>query len=294
MLSDAEKRNGMMLLKIGALAAIAVAVPTRFNDQVIDSTTYEVISPRIPAAFEGFRIVQISDIHNRSFAPHQSQLLDHVRAARPDLIVITGDLTYHGKWSSDYVHDLARGLVEIAPAYFVTGNHDITSKDLPGMMRLLEEQEVQVLAGRNVIIKRGKKSIAVAGIDDPSIFYDRRKSWSQAIDHWKTALAALRKSTQRGSYTVLLSHRPELITSYAGLGFDLVLAGHAHGGQVRLPFIGAVYAPDQGLFPRYTSGMYSMGKTRMIVSRGLGGSHFPFRIFNHAELVVVRLTRCIE
>jgi predicted MPP superfamily phosphohydrolase len=279
-----------MLLKLCAITAITFTVLARYSDRMIDTTSCEVVSSRLPAAFNGFRIAQISDLHNQRFGPNQSRLLELVRMAHPDLIAITGDLTYHGRWSSDYVCELARGLVEIAPVYFVTGNHDVSSRNLLEMLKLLEGLGVKVLAGRSVAVQRCKQSIVIAGIDDPYIFYDKRKPAIQAVNQWKTSLAALRNRIPRGSYTILLSHRPELIGSYAELGFDLVLAGHAHGGQVRLPFIGALYAPDQGLFPRYTSGTYSMGRTKMIVSRGLGKSNFPFRIFNRPELVVVRLT----
>lgn len=248
----------------------------------------------MPAAFDGFRIVQISDLHNQRIGPNQARLLELVRLAHPDLIAITGDLTYHGKWTTQSILNLARHLAGLAPVYFVTGNHDIRSSYLSGMLKLLENVGVQVLAGKSVIVKRGEEFIVVAGIDDPDIFYEKRKSRAQAIDQWKTALATLHDSIQPGYYTLLLSHRPELIASYVDLGFDLVLAGHAHGGQIRLPFIGAIYAPNQGFFPRYTSGMHSMGGTKMIVSRGLGKSHFPLRIFNRPELVIVRLFKGME
>jgi predicted MPP superfamily phosphohydrolase len=280
-----------VLLRIGALAVIAVITISRFDNQTIDSTSYEVVSSRIPPAFDGFRIVQISDLHNRRFGPNQERLLQLVRKANPDLVAITGDLTYHGKMDLGCFHDLIYGLVAIAPVYFVTGNHDIISSDLPGMRKSLEDLGVQILAGRSVVVKRGNESVAIAGIDDPDIFYEKGKSQPQAIDRWKVALAGLRVRIQPGLYSLLLSHRPERLGSYADFGFDLVLAGHAHGGQVRLPLLGAIYAPDQGFFPRYTSGRYSMGRTQMIVSRGLGNSHFPIRILNNPELVIVRLTR---
>jgi uncharacterized protein len=258
---------------------------------MIDSTTYEVVSSRMPTAFDGFRILQISDLHHQRFGTDQSRLLGHARMARPDLVAITGDLTYRGTWSSWYVLELARELADLAPVHFVTGNHDCTSPDLPGMLALLKGVGVQVLSGRSIVITRGKESIAVAGIDDPRIFREKKKSRAQAIIRWKANLATLRRSIPRRVYTILLSHRPEFAQFYAELGFDLVLAGHAHGGQIRLPLVGAMYAPNQGLLPRYTSGMYSVGATRMVVSRGLGKSHIPVRLFNRPELVVVRLTR---
>jgi uncharacterized protein len=257
----------------------------------IDSTAYEITSPRLPASFDGFRIVQIADLHNRRFGPGHLRLLDLVRAARPDMIALTGDLTYRGEWDCEAAADLAGRLVAIAPVFFVTGNHDVSLDDLRALLTLLQDNGVTVLAGRSVAIDRRGETIFVAGIDDPRMFFDERRFLARGMDLWRARLAALRDGTREGGFTVLLSHHPELLAAYAEEGFDLVLSGHAHGGQIVLPVVGPLFAPDQGWFPRYASGVHARGGTRMVVSRGLGRSLFPWRIRNRPELVTVHLRR---
>lgn len=278
-----------MLLKMGIAIAIVTIALARSGGDRISSSTYEIASARIGKSFDGYCVVQISDLHNQLFGFDHSHLIETVRAAHPDLIAVTGDLTYRGRWRADYARGLALRLVALAPVYFVTGNHDIASKDLPGLLKLLEDSGVHVLAGRSVFITRGNRTIVLGGIDDPRFYRNSRNPRASTIERWTKDLVALRDSERPLSFTLLLSHRPELLKNYANVGFDLVLAGHAHGGQIRLPVIGAIYAPDQGWFPSYTSGVYSLAKTQMVVSRGLGRSAFPTRFLNPPELVIVHL-----
>jgi predicted MPP superfamily phosphohydrolase len=171
----------------------------------------------------------------------------------------------------------------------VSGNHDVVSDDLPSPLARLTDYGIQVLEGESAFKGRGMQSIAFAGMQDPRVFRQQGGK-GKTIDRWKAALASIRDRLG-DRYSVLLSHRPEHFAHYASLGFDLVLAGHAHGGQIRLPFVGALYAPEQGWLPRYASGVHVSGGTSMIVSRGLGNSWFPIRFLNRPELVVVRLRK---
>jgi predicted MPP superfamily phosphohydrolase len=274
---------------IGMAAILAFAVLIFLGGNWLQATTYEIPSSGIPASFDGYCVVQVSDLHNHHFGKHQFRLTRAIRNARPDLIAITGDLTFLGSWNAEDIKDLARQLKDIAPVFFVSGNHDVHSDDLPSLLDQLRGYGIQVLEGESAVISRGTKSIIIAGIQDPRAFRHRGGP-KMTIDLWKAASASLRESLG-DQYTVLLSHRPEFFAKYADLGFDLVLSGHAHGGQVRLPFVGALYAPDQGWLPRYASGLHVRGGTRMIVSRGLGNSWFPIRFLNRPELVVVRLRK---
>jgi predicted MPP superfamily phosphohydrolase len=274
---------------IGVAAILAFAVLISFGGNWLQTTTYEIRSSRVPASFDGYCIVQVSDLHKQRFGEHQFRLTRAIRNARPDLIATTGDLTYLGLWNAEDIEDLARQLKDIAPVYFVSGNHDVLSDDLPSLLDQLSGYGIQVLEGESTVISRGTESIKVAGIQDPRAFRQQGGT-GRTIDRWKTALASLRDSLG-DRYTVLLSHRPEHFAQYASLGFDLVLSGHAHGGQIRLPFAGALYAPEQGWLPQYASGVQVSEGTRMIVSRGLGNSWFPIRFLNRPELVVVRLRK---
>ncbi len=281
----------MPLILIKALALPFLMILIFMGNNWVEGTAYELRSEKLPPSFDGFCIVQISDLHNHRFGPYQPQFLQLIRDANPDLIAITGDIINQGKVRLDYVLELVRQLTAIAPCYFVTGNNEVLFADLPGLLAQLETAGVKVLRGESVSWKRGAESLVVAGIDDPKTFRASGMSIPQAVAQWEKELTRLRESIGQDRFTVLLSHRPEHISRYARLGFDVVLSGHAHGGQVRLPGIGALYAPNQGLLPHYTSGMYLSRETTMVVSRGLGRSPFPVRVLNRPEIVIVRLRK---
>jgi uncharacterized protein len=269
---------------IAVLALLALA-----GSNWLQLTTYELRSGRLPALFDGYCIAQISDLHNHKFGRDEGRLLKAIREAKPDLIAITGDLTYLGSWDADQVRSLVSGLLGLAPVCYVSGNHDVLEGRFQELAHQLASLGVLVLQGESTIVRRRTQSIVLAGIPDPTSY---RQSGRYALpgSEWETALTDLRQEIG-SEYCILLSHRPEPFTLYSDLRFDLVLAGHAHGGQIRLPGIGALYAPDQGWLPRYTSGVYASGRTKMVVSRGLGNSWFKVRISNRPELVVVRLRR---
>ena len=259
---------------------------------LIEKTLYEVRSARLPSSFDRFCIAQISDVHDHQFGLHQERLLELVREAHPDLIAITGDLVYEGWRETKFSPDLPRELSAIAPAYFVTGNHEIRSDHKPAyrVLDFLEDSGVSVLRGASALIFRGEDAITIAGVDDPRAFGHERASNALRLRRWSKMLTEVRDTIKHEFFSLLLSHRPELISHDAQAGSDLVLAGHAHGGQIRFPLIGALYAADQGLLPPYVSGMHTMDATTMIVSRGLGSSrHMPVRVLNRPEIVFVRL-----
>jgi len=205
------------------------------------------------------------------------------------MIAMSGDLIRKNGGHPASIRNLALDLTRIAPTFFVTGNHEARSRSLPELLQLLRSSGVRILECDSMVLSRGNGSIAVAGIGDPGRYSRHGISWTESVEKWESDLSALRKKIQPGLYAVLLSHRPEFFGRYAELGFDLVLSGHAHGGQVRLPFIGALYAPGQGMFPALTSGMHRQGRTALVISRGLGTSGIPVRMLNRPELVVVRL-----
>ncbi len=281
----------MPYLIVGTAVAALLIVLAYVGNNSIQMTAYEVACPRLPPRFDGFRIVQISDLHDHRFGPFQPRFMQYVREARPDVIAITGDITQGGRLRIGDFRALARQLTAIAPVFFVTGNHEATCPDLPGLLAEMEKAGIIVLRSGSVTIQRGEQRIAIAGIDDPKIFLPRGQRMREAVDRWNAEMERFRTGLDAERFTVLLSHRPEFLRRYARLGFDLVLAGHAHGGQIRLPGIGALYAPSQGLLPRYTSGVHVIGQTAEVVSRGLGGSLLRTRVFNRPEIVVIELKR---
>lgn len=265
---------------------LAFGIWVYWGNTSIQTTRIRVSSEKIPAAFDGFTIVQVSDLHNATFGEHQSRLLEAVRNATPDVIAITGDLIDSNLTDVSKAMEFVHGAVEIAPVYYVTGNHEARSEQYASLQQQMLEAGVVLLRDKSVEIHRENASVQLLGVDDPAFVKSADVSHTTNLDAQLKALLE-----QRDDYTILLSHRPELFSVYADHHIDLILSGHAHGGQVRLPFVGGLVAPNQGFFPTYSEGMHVNETTHMIVSRGLGNSICPIRINNRPELVVVTLTQ---
>lgn len=248
------------------------------------ATQVTVASGALPGAFEGFKIAHVSDLHNAVFGRKNERLLSLIRAAEPDIIAITGDLIDSRHTDIDSAMAFVEAAAEIAPVYYVTGNHE-SRLDFDAIEPRLIAAGARVLRNEAEYIEHGGERIRLAGIDDPSFI----RTGGTAEERAAAELEQL--GDGGGTFTVLLAHRPELVEVYAEYGAGLVLSGHAHGGQVRLPLLGGLYAPGQGLLPEYDSGLFSLGETQMVVSRGLGNSVAPLRVNNRPELVIVTLSR---
>jgi len=257
------------------------------DNVTIHTTLTRVTIKDLPKSFDGYRIVQVSDLHNNVYGMGQSYLLAKIREARPDAIVVTGDLIDRNTKNVDNAMLFINGAVDIAPVFYVTGNHEASvGKQYKELVLRMNEAGVTFLDNDAVTVISEEDVITLAGVRDPA--FDWSKPDAKIVDdEIKKALAEV-SDTQ---VTVLLSHRPELIKTYSENGIDLVLTGHAHGGQVRLPFIGPIYSPSQGLFPKYTSGLYEEGGTKMYVSRGIGNGIAPLRFNDGPELAIIVLTK---
>ena len=252
------------------------------NDIVITKSVYSALG--VPKAFDGFKILQVSDLHNKEFGKNQSELMKFTKQLQPDIIVVTGDLIDSHRTNIAVSMEYISQAVKLAPVYFVTGNHEKRSEQYPELEKQLRKAGVNLLDDRAVLLEKNQEAIALVGMGDP-YFLPREYGGDAIIDDNLNTISG----EVSAGFKILLSHRPELIDAYAKHGFDLVFSGHAHGGQFRLPGIGGVIAPDQGLFPKYTSGVIKKEQTSMYVSRGLGNSVIPVRIFNRPELVLVTL-----
>ena len=261
---------------------------TRWNSRRIQNKSPLEISKtihfsrRIPAEFSGFRIAQVSDLHNNLFGDANESLLTELKNTRPDCIVLTGDLVDSRNPNMAVSLDFAGKSAAIAPVYYVPGNHEARmKKTYPELVNGLKARGVQVLHNRKTEISRGKAGIFLIGLADPGF---------RAGIHVHTVKQMLSKLTSpKDPYEILLVHRPELFQTYAKFPIDLVFSGHAHGGQIRIPGIGGVYVPSQGFFPQYDAGQFSKNYTTMFISRGLGNMSLIPRIHNPPELLVVEL-----
>ena len=268
------------------ILAVILLLWTLWGNTAPALTAISAQSERLPQAFDGYRIAQISDLHNAELGENNSRLISLLKKANPDLIAVTGDIIDSSRTDLAVAVDFLRQAVEIAPCVAITGNHEAwvseeTYAELEAQMTALG---IAILHDEAMSLTCGGETLTLLGIDDPD--YAQRHG-GVGLSMSPDSLRALCPTEQ---YTVLLSHRPEFFEQYCRAEFDLVLSGHAHGGQFRLPLIGGLIAPDQGLFPKYDTGSFIDGNTHMIVSRGIGNSIIPIRFNNRPEIVVVTLT----
>ncbi len=274
------RKKGLLALFFLLLTAAVIWVI--WSNVTVQLHYISVQSDRLPAAFDGAKIAQISDLHNASFGQDNQTLLELLRQTNPDIIAITGDLIDSRRTDVEVAARFVEQAVQIAPVYYVTGNHE--SRIPQAYAQLKERMQaagVQILSDRALYWEREGERVQLIGLDDPSF----------ATSPGSTTEQKLSTLQDKSCYQILLSHRPELFDSYASAGIDLSLTGHAHGGQFRIPLVGGVFAPSQGFFPKYDAGLYWQGGRAMVVSRGIGQSVIPVRLNNCPEIVLVELHR---
>lgn len=273
------------ILTIIAVVFLGLIAWTVWGNTALEVNAYTVVSNRLPKSFSGFRIAQVSDLHNAQMGDGNEKLLAMLREAEPDIIVITGDLVDSYHTDIDIALSFAEEAMEIAPCYYVTGNHEARISEYDDLKAGLEAEGVIVLENERIELEQGGEAISLLGVSDPSFQTDYLMGDSASV-----ISGTLQELTaEDDAYTILLSHRPELFDTYVKSGVDLVFSGHAHGGQFRLPFVGGLVAPNQGLFPEYDAGLFTEGNTTMVVSKGVGNSIIPVRFNNRPEIIVVVL-----
>ncbi len=283
------KKKFIVLAAIVAILTL-LFIWIAYGNTDLEIYKYNVKSEDIPSEFDNFRIVQISDLHNAEFGENNEKLLLMLKQADADIIAITGDMIDSRNTDIDVAISFAQKAVNIAPVYYVNGNHE--SRVLGEYEKLkqgLTDTGVNILENSSADITIGDEAITLIGINDPTFRMDIvDDTMEQNIAHQLVNVIP-----DNDNYKVLLAHRPEYFDVYAGK-VDLVLSGHAHGGQFRIPFIGGLVAPGQGFFPEYYEGSHIKENTEMIVSRGIGNSIIPFRINNKPEIIVAELTKIAE
>ena len=299
-----RRREKRMAIAVGAASAAAVMTWTLWQNTALMLREISVTDDSIPEAFSGLRIAQISDFHNSVYGEENEKLVRLVKQSSPDLIVVTGDFIDSRRTDTKIAADLIDQIISVAPVYYVAGNHE---SRIPGEYRELKKsmkaEGVHILQNEAEYIEKGGEKIQIIGVNDPDFCAD--KTFSQKFPPEGQALSRQQQREKNAKliseeikalrdedcYSVLLSHRPELFDAYAACGVNFVFSGHAHGGQFRLPLLGGLFAPGQGFFPRYDSGLYREKNTGMVVSRGIGGSIVPLRFNNRPEIVVTEIVR---
>lgn len=262
---------GAVMVALCVIFGAVLGICSAFQNRTVHVSEYIVAHDDIPAAFDGKRIVQLTDLHNKDFGDRLTAL---VRSLEPDILVITGDWIGMTDKDITVAKRQASALTDIAPVYFVTGNHEKESPLWGELRAHLESCGITVLENTSAYWEEDGEKVQLVGIFDPEFSTHLWRDFEPLVE--------------KERYSVLLYHRPEYFEEAAGYGADLILSGHTHGGQIRLPWIGAVYAPNQGFFPRYDVGRFDTDGSTMIVGQGLGESVY-FRILTPPEVVAVTL-----
>ncbi len=283
-----KKKKKIKFLKVLLFLLLIASLWLLWGNKTVGITNYSITNDRIPENFKGFRITQVSDLHNTEFGDNNSRLIDKIVETNPDIIVITGDIIDSYKTDVLVAANLVEKIVEIAPTYYVTGNHEFSQyEDFKELEKIMEDLGVHILRDRAEYIELNGQKIQLIGID--SNIYKNGGFYVPGTDN--VNIRNILKDLKDDSvYSILLAHRPELFNIYVEKEIDLALTGHAHGGQFRIPVLGGLKAPNQeGYFPKYDSGKFMEGESTMIISRGLGNGQIPVRVNNQPELVVVEL-----
>ena len=279
------KKKKFIFLAVVVIILVALGIWIAWGNTALELSTYTVSSSKLPQSFDGYRIAHVSDLHNTEMGKDNEKLLAILRDADPDMIAITGDLIDSRDTDIEIALQFVREAVKIAPCYYVTGNHESRIAEYAVLKTGMETAGVVILEDARSEISLGGETITLIGVNDPSFRTNILSSDSSTV--MDTKLTQLHADDDE--FTILLSHRPELFDVYVRNSMNLVLSGHAHGGQFRLPFVGGLVAPHQGLFPEYDAGLYTEGNTNMLISRGVGNSIFPFRINNRPEVILIEL-----
>lgn len=273
-------RDCLTALIILALIAAAAAFLIKDSREDLEISRYEVASQKLPASFDGFKIVQLSDLHGAEFGEDGMELVDKVGSLEPDIIALTGDfVTDEGDLAA--VKKLAGRLTELCPVYFVSGNHEFGSGLAVKVRNILERAGVKYLSNEYLTISRGEDEILLGGVEDPLAYADMLSP---------DELAQKMNDAAPDAFKILLGHRNYWMTEYPELPVDLIFCGHAHGGLIRIPGVGGLIGTDRRLFPDFDAGQFNNGRYTLIVSRGLGNSVPIPRIFNRPEIVCVELS----
>ena len=283
-----QKKTLMIVVLVLICIFLALLVSGLICNKNLRLNTFTIKSDNLPDSFNGYKIIHISDLHNATFGKDNEKLINMIADAEPDIIAITGDVVDCRRTDTQVALDFIKKAVEIAPCYYVAGNHEAR---VPANFQILldgfEEAGVTILRNQTIPLTRGDNSISLTGVDDPDFTV---MSYSDVQYYIMDSTLQGLISADDDSFRILLSHRPEMLNVYTKYNIDLTLSGHAHGGQFRLPFVGGLYAPHQGLLPEYDSGLYTEGSSNLIVSRGIGNSLFPLRLFNSPEVILITLT----
>jgi len=282
----------IMLLRIVEFWIPGLLLVCLYNQNTsVKTSEYVVNFKNLPGKFKGYKIAHISDFHNTNSKRIVTGIKESLEKNKPDIIVITGDLIDSRRTNFMTACNFIKIIRHIAPIYYVLGNHESRLENIKVLEDKLKKLNVNILRNEIIELEKEKQKIELLGLDDLAFYVTPEEYYNKELVSKHVEFELEKLVRRNDSFKLLLVHRPELLDIYSNFSVDLIFSGHAHGGQIRLPFVGGIIAPGQGFFPKYTKGIHEMNNTKMLISRGIGNSGFPFRVNNRPELVIVTLDK---
>lgn len=272
---------------------LAFAARIYVDNNLLEISRYKVTSNKIPDSFDGFKILQLSDLHSKSFGDGNIKLMEKINGENPDIVVMTGDMVDSKDTDFDVFTDLAGEISKNYDTYYILGNHEqsLSKKRRKMLTDTLTEFGVKVLDNEKVTITKGEDSINLYGLWFNLRYYkDSSNEYTKDVFFGEEQIKKILGKPNTDSYNILLTHNPLYADTYSDWGADLTLSGHIHGGIIRIPFAGGVFSPEKKFFPEYDGGMYQVDDKILIVNRGLGNGDFGIRVFNRPEISVITLS----
>ncbi|NLB78410.1 MAG: metallophosphoesterase [Clostridiaceae bacterium] len=273
-----------------------------WQNHTLQISRYELTYDNLPKSFDGYKIVQISDMHGKTFGKENKRLANKIKSLKPDILLITGDMMSSTIYDEGAFLEFLDHFNQTCPVYMCLGNHEQIARYLThdgdentrysNFINNITEKGVILLDNRMRTINNGTDSITISGLTLELYHYSRRdldsydENMSLTVPYIEEVLSESPKH-----FNMLLAHNPVYFEEYVSWGTDLVFTGHIHGGIIRIPFLGGVFSPERVLFPEYDSGLFQIGDSRMIVNRGLGYSKVNLRLFNRPEISFIRLMK---
>mgnify|MGYP000975935533 CR=1 FL=1 len=288
-----KRKAKKIVFKIFLLILVFLVIEFIASNTFLSVTKISVKDEKIPESFNGYKIVQLSDLHSKSFGKNSSMLIRAVKAQNPDIIVLTGDMVNSTDTQFDIFYDCAKELVKICDTYFIVGNHEqmLAVNLRSDITQHLKQIGVKTLDNKKVILDKNGEKINLYGLWFNLRYYRNLSGDSKDYALTDDIIRRLLGSTNNKEYNILLTHNPVYFDVYSDWGADLTLSGHIHGGMIRVPFVGGVLSPEYEFFPYYDAGIYENGEDMMFISRGLGNGLFGMRMFNHPEIAVLTLEK---
>ncbi len=281
-------RKKRIIISVILLLIVWFCIEFYVDNEMIETTELIVESTEIPESFDGYKILQMSDLHDKELGKDSKRLIEEIGTINPDIIVMTGDMITSNETEFTVFFELAKNLVDKYKVYYIEGNHeqDIAVNYEQEILNYLNDIGVEVLTNKQVTIEKSGEHLNLYGLQYDLDYYLLKN----AEDFSEGIIEKALGNANENEFNILLSHNPRFFEEYASWGADLTFTGHIHGGMVRIPIFDIpIFSPDGILFPEYSKGTYLKGESKMIVSRGLGRGKRGFRFFNRPELVVAVL-----